>query len=43
MNINQKDEPTTALDVLTGELALDLLATLQKKTNCAVLLISRGY
>lgn len=34
------DEPTTALDVLTGELVLDLLAGLQKQTQCAVLIIS---
>lgn len=34
------DEPTTALDVLTGEKVLDLLVHLQKETNCAVLLIS---
>ncbi|MFC0274030.1 ABC transporter ATP-binding protein [Metabacillus herbersteinensis] len=34
------DEPTTALDVLTGEKILDLLADLQKELNCAVLLIS---
>jgi oligopeptide/dipeptide ABC transporter ATP-binding protein len=34
------DEPTTALDVLTGEKILDLLADLQKELNCAILLIS---
>ena len=34
------DEPTTALDVLTGELVLDLLAGLQQQTQCAVLIIS---
>ncbi|OMP66269.1 ABC transporter ATP-binding protein [Domibacillus epiphyticus] len=34
------DEPTTALDVLTGEKVLDLLAGLQKELNCAVLLVS---
>jgi ABC-type dipeptide/oligopeptide/nickel transport system ATPase component len=34
------DEPTTALDVLTGERILDLLAMLQRRTGCAVLLIS---
>lgn len=34
------DEPTTALDVLTGERILDLLKTLQKELNCAVLLIT---
>lgn len=34
------DEPTTALDVLTGEKILDLLAELQKEFNTAVLLIS---
>jgi oligopeptide/dipeptide ABC transporter ATP-binding protein len=34
------DEPTTALDVLTGEGVLELIADLRKHTNCAVLLIS---
>ncbi|GKU78281.1 ABC transporter ATP-binding protein [Paenibacillus sp. L3-i20] len=34
------DEPTTALDVLTGEAILDLIGTMQKKTGCAVMLIS---
>jgi oligopeptide/dipeptide ABC transporter ATP-binding protein len=34
------DEPTTALDVLTGERILDLLRELQKELNCAVLLIT---
>ncbi|MGB8957262.1 MAG: ABC transporter ATP-binding protein [Tumebacillaceae bacterium] len=34
------DEPTTALDVLTGERVLDLLKQLQEQTGCAVLLIS---
>jgi ABC-type dipeptide/oligopeptide/nickel transport system ATPase component len=34
------DEPTTALDVLTGEKVLDLLSRLQEQTGCAVLLIS---
>ncbi|ANX11546.1 hypothetical protein ABE41_005960 [Fictibacillus arsenicus] len=34
------DEPTTALDVLTGERILDLLKALQKELNCAVLLIT---
>ncbi|MCX7570982.1 ABC transporter ATP-binding protein [Tumebacillus sp. DT12] len=34
------DEPTTALDVLTGERVLDLLAELQMQVGCAVLLIS---
>jgi oligopeptide/dipeptide ABC transporter ATP-binding protein len=34
------DEPTTALDILTGEKILDLLVDLQKELNCAVLLIS---
>jgi oligopeptide/dipeptide ABC transporter ATP-binding protein len=34
------DEPTTALDALTGEQVLDLLVQLQKETGCAVLLIS---
>lgn len=34
------DEPTTALDVLTGERILDLLKILQKELNCAVLLIT---
>jgi ABC-type dipeptide/oligopeptide/nickel transport system ATPase component len=32
------DEPTTALDALTGEQVLDLLVQLQKETGCAVLL-----
>ncbi|MCP3765028.1 ABC transporter ATP-binding protein [Domibacillus sp. A3M-37] len=36
------DEPTTALDVLTGERVLDLLAELQKDLNCAVLFISHN-
>ncbi|WP_052807203.1 ABC transporter ATP-binding protein [Risungbinella massiliensis] len=36
------DEPTTALDVLTGERVLDLLGQLQNETNCAVLLISHN-
>ncbi|MEW9123248.1 MAG: ABC transporter ATP-binding protein [Thermotaleaceae bacterium] len=34
------DEPTTALDVLTGEKVLDLLAELQGQTGCAILLIT---
>ena len=34
------DEPTTALDVLTGERILDLLVDLQKEVDCAILLIS---
>ncbi|MNI67398.1 Oligopeptide transport ATP-binding protein OppD [compost metagenome] len=34
------DEPTTALDVLTGEKILDLMAELQSQTGCAILLIS---
>ncbi|MEK3854212.1 ABC transporter ATP-binding protein [Cytobacillus sp. FSL H8-0458] len=34
------DEPTTALDVLTGENILDLLAELQREVNCGVLLIT---
>jgi len=34
------DEPTTALDVLTGERVLDLLAGMQCRTHCAVLLIT---
>ena len=34
------DEPTTALDVLSGEKVLDVLSSLQKRTGCAVLLIS---
>ncbi|XEC93092.1 ATP-binding cassette domain-containing protein [Paenibacillus tarimensis] len=34
------DEPTTALDVLTGERVLDLLAGLQLQTGCAVLFIT---
>jgi len=34
------DEPTTALDVLTGERVLDLLTAMQRQVGCAVLLIS---
>nr|WP_207952344.1 ABC transporter ATP-binding protein [Paenibacillus turpanensis] len=34
------DEPTTALDVLSGEQVLDLLSELQRETGCAVLFIS---
>jgi ABC-type glutathione transport system ATPase component len=34
------DEPTTALDVLTGERVLDLLGKLMRQTGCAVLMIS---
>ena len=34
------DEPTTALDVLTGELILDELKKLQKESGCSVLMIS---
>lgn len=34
------DEPTTALDVLTGERVLDLLVSLQREAGSAVLLIS---
>jgi ABC-type dipeptide/oligopeptide/nickel transport system ATPase component len=34
------DEPTTALDVLTGERVLDVLTRLQRQTGCAVLMIS---
>ncbi|KJF26989.1 hypothetical protein TZ02_10325 [Clostridium aceticum] len=34
------DEPTTALDVLTGERVLDLMKDLQRQTQCAILLIS---
>lgn len=34
------DEVTTALDVLTGERVLDLLADLQRQTGCVVLMIS---
>jgi oligopeptide/dipeptide ABC transporter ATP-binding protein len=34
------DEPTTALDVLTGEKILDLLRGFQKELNCAILLIT---
>lgn len=34
------DEPTTALDVLTGERVLDLLKQMQRKVGCAVLFIS---
>ncbi len=34
------DEVTTALDVLTGEAVLDVMAKLQRQTGCAVLMIS---
>ncbi|WP_373233110.1 ABC transporter ATP-binding protein [Cohnella sp.] len=34
------DEPTTALDVVTGEHILDLLRELKEETGCAVLFIS---
>ncbi|WP_281887378.1 ABC transporter ATP-binding protein [Paenibacillus sp. YYML68] len=34
------DEPTTALDVLNGELVMELLHELRRDTGCAVLLIS---
>jgi oligopeptide/dipeptide ABC transporter ATP-binding protein len=34
------DEPTTALDVLTGERILDLLSELKEELNCSILLIS---
>ncbi|MED1863721.1 ABC transporter ATP-binding protein [Fictibacillus nanhaiensis] len=34
------DEPTTALDVLTGERILDLLCELKEELNCSILLIS---
>ncbi|WP_426446533.1 ATP-binding cassette domain-containing protein [Paenibacillus sp. S-38] len=34
------DEPTTALDVLSGERVLDLLEQLRRAAGCAVLLIS---
>ncbi|MGG2198328.1 ATP-binding cassette domain-containing protein [Paenibacillus validus] len=34
------DEPTTALDVLTGERVLDLLDRMQRQIGCAVLFIS---
>ncbi|WP_237163238.1 ABC transporter ATP-binding protein [Paenibacillus sp. BIHB 4019] len=34
------DEPTTALDVISGERVLGVLANLQKRTGCSVLLIS---
>lgn len=34
------DEPTTALDVVNGEIILDLLKEVQQDMNCAVLLIS---
>lgn len=34
------DEPTTALDVLTGEKVMDLLDQLQQQSGCAVLMIS---
>lgn len=36
------DEPTTALDVITGEKILDLLTELQQQLNCAILLISHN-
>lgn len=34
------DEPTTALDVITGELVLDIMFDLQKETGSAILIIS---
>ncbi|MCG7407012.1 ABC transporter ATP-binding protein [Paenibacillus sp. ACRRX] len=34
------DEPTTALDALTGERVLELMSELQQQTGCAMLLIS---
>lgn len=34
------DEPTTALDVVTGEQMMDLIARLQVETGCAVLFIT---
>lgn len=34
------DEPTTALDVVSGETVLDLMRDIQKETGCAILLIS---
>jgi len=34
------DEPTTALDVLTGERVLDVMDRLKRQTGCAVLFIS---
>lgn len=34
------DEPTTALDVTTQSEILDLLKTIQKETNCAIILIT---
>lgn len=34
------DEPTTALDVLSGEQVLELMVQLQRETGCAILLIS---
>ncbi|MFC4601887.1 ABC transporter ATP-binding protein [Cohnella hongkongensis] len=34
------DEPTTALDVLTGERMMELIAGLQAETGCAVLFIT---
>lgn len=34
------DEPTTALDSMTAENVLKLLADLKKQTNCAVLFIT---
>ncbi|WP_084159182.1 ATP-binding cassette domain-containing protein [Paenibacillus taiwanensis] len=36
------DEPTTALDVLTGETVLALMSELQRQTGCALLLISHN-
>lgn len=34
------DEPTTALDVISGETVLDLMRDIQGQTGCAILLIS---
>lgn len=34
------DEPTTALDVLTGEHMMDLIGELQRDTGCAILFIT---
>lgn len=34
------DEPTTALDVISGETVLDLMQDIQGQTGCAILLIS---
>ena len=36
------DEPTTALDVTIQAQILDLLKSIQKKTGCAIMLITHG-